>query len=71
MVHMVKLHLHARNEKDCTLILVNPENISYITPIEDGGSFIHFCCSASKEHQYQGIAVVESLMEIEALIKKA
>lgn len=69
MVHLLQLHYLARNPKERDIILVNPDNISYITSVKDGGSHIHFCCHI-KEGYTQGISVVENLDEILTLIKK-
>lgn len=69
MVHLLQLHYLARNSKERDIILVNPDNISYITSVKDGGSHIHFCCHI-KEGYTQGISVVENLDEILTLIKK-
>lgn len=69
MVHLLQLHYLARNPKERDIILVNPDNISYITSVKDGGSHIHFCCHI-KEGYAQGISVVENLDEILTLIKK-
>lgn len=67
MVHLLKLHYLASDDKE--VILVNPDNISYITSIENGGSHIFFC-SSIKEGYSQGISVTETLDEILSLIKK-
>ena len=67
MVHLIKLHNRAEEEIDRNPVLVNPDNISYIRPMDDGGSHIIFCCAESSH--YQGIYVEESLDEIISLIK--
>lgn len=69
MVHLLQLHSLARNINERNVILVNPDNISYISSIKDGGSHIHFCC-ALKDGYSQGISVVENLDEILYLKKK-
>lgn len=69
MVHFIRLHNYARSEKDRDEILVNPENISYISPMKEEGSYIHFCSYGGREHLSLGISVMESLAEIEELVK--
>lgn len=67
MVHFIKLHTHVKREINQMSILVNPDNISYIKPLKDGGSHIIFCCSDNQN--YQGVSVIESLEEIISIIK--
>lgn len=67
MVHLIRLHNHADDEADRIPILVNPDNISYIRPMENGGCHIIFCCAEASH--YQGLYVIESLDEIISLIK--
>jgi len=70
MVHLIRLHRHSKDKDDRVMLLVNPDNISFISPLDDGGSCIHFCCSTQGQH-FQVITVMESLYEIESLIKKS
>lgn len=70
MVHLIHLHRHSKNEEGRISLLVNPENISYITPLDDGGSCIYFCTGNQAQH-FQVITVMETLSEIESLIKKS
>lgn len=71
MVHFIKLHHYSEDVENQDLILINPDNIAYIKSRDDGSSYIVFCCSAAKEYQYQYLSVMESLEEIEAIIKRS
>lgn len=70
MVHFIRLHRYSKDKEDRVVILVNPDNISYVTPLDDIGSCVHFC-SGGHNQPIQAITVMESLIEIESLIRKS
>lgn len=71
MVHLIAVHIQLDKKRGGERCLVNPENISYIRPMTDGGSYICFCCFNHQNNIYQGLHVMESLDEILNLIKKS
>jgi len=71
MVHLIKLHEQAPHQKYGDTILINPDNISFIRPDDNGGSYIIFCCYGGQHSCFQALSVSESLEEILAIIKKS